>query len=250
MRLIWRIAKRDIANVRDIVARQSGNPLVERRYSRNLSDNRRTPSRSSFWKAQVACLLTTQQRSGPSSPVSRFLRQSPFPLTWGKCLAHAPPREFIRQTISTQRGLRRANRVSDAAAANLQLMQVDWWQVTQSLLRSLLRSSSQEAEREAARHISARLSGFGPKQSRNLLQMLGLTRYEIPLDSRIIRWLNANDFPLRLSANALGDEEYYAFVLDGLQMLCAASGVFPCVLDAAIFSSFDKEEWRPRDVIF
>ena len=33
--------------------------------------------------------------------------------------------------------------------------------------------------------MSERLAGFGPKQARNLLQGLGLTRYEIPIDSRI-----------------------------------------------------------------
>jgi hypothetical protein len=31
--------------------------------------------------------------------------------------------------------------------------------------------------------------GVGPTQARNLLQSLGLTWYEIPLDSRVVRWL-------------------------------------------------------------
>src|SRR3712207_8726784 len=40
------------------------------------------------------------------------------------------------------------------------------------------------------RSIDDSLKGFGPKQSRNLLQGLGLTRYEIPIDIRITRWFN------------------------------------------------------------
>ena len=50
-------------------------------------------------------------------------------------------------------------------------------------------------ERETARWIASRLVGFGPKQSRNLLQSLGLGRYEIPLDSRF-----AHLYPCMLDA--------------------------------------------------
>jgi hypothetical protein len=35
-----------------------------------------------------------------------------------------------------------------------------------------------------AGYIQETFEGFGPKQSRNLLQALGLTRYEIPIDIR------------------------------------------------------------------
>jgi predicted phosphoribosyltransferase len=45
--------------------------------------------------------------------------------------------------------------------------------------------------------LTERLAGkglhrIGSKQSRNFVQILGLTRYGIPLDSRITRFLNAN----------------------------------------------------------
>ena len=70
-----------------------------------------------------------------------------------------------------------------------------------------------------------------------------LTRYEIPVDSRITKWLKKLPFPVPLSANLLIDTEYYEFVEAGIQALCAACDLFPCVLDAAIFASFDKEEW-------
>ena len=42
-----------------------------------------------------------------------------------------------------------------------------------------------------------------------------------------------------LSAAALGDRNYYNFISDGVQELCRQSGVKPCVLDAAIFISFE-----------
>ena len=84
------------------------------------------------------------------------------------------------------------------------------------------------------------LKGFGPKQSRNLWQDLGLTRYEIPLDSRVTDWVNVNEIlPFKLTAGALADRAYYEFVMDAFQTLCRAAGVLPCVLDAAVFSVKD-----------
>lgn len=78
-----------------------------------------------------------------------------------------------------------------------------------------------------------------------MLQSLGLTRFEIPLDSRIIKWLTTYGFPIKLSSLALSDKNYYNFVLNGFQKICEVCEIYPCAMDAAIFSSFD-EEW-PED---
>ena len=68
-----------------------------------------------------------------------------------------------------------------------------------------------------------------------------MTRYEIPIDSRITKCLNRFGFPLRLSAGSLADEDYYTFISDGIQTLCREAEILPCVLDAAIFVSFDGD---------
>jgi thermostable 8-oxoguanine DNA glycosylase len=109
---------------------------------------------------------------------------------------------------------------------------------------------SQVVEKEVAEYIQEKFQGFGPKQSRNFLQALGLTRYEIPIDSRVTDWLNNFGFPVRLSAAALADSNYYDFVSKGVQALCAASGVYPCVLDAAIFALKDRDAWTEANVIY
>ena len=62
---------------------------------------------------------------------------------------------------------------------------------------------------------------------RNLLQSLALSRFEIPIDSRITKWLNTFGFPVTLSSMVLADRDYYLFVSDGIQRLCEASGVMP-----------------------
>ena len=101
-----------------------------------------------------------------------------------------------------------------------------------------------------AQYLDDKLWGVGPKQARNLLQGLGLTRFEIPIDSRITKWLNRFGFPVRLTAKPLQDANYYNFVSDGFQRLAEACGIMPCVLDAAIFASFDGNGWTEENVIW
>jgi hypothetical protein len=62
--------------------------------------------------------------------------------------------------------------------------------------------------------------------------------------------LNEFGFPVRLSATALADQNYFEFVSDGFQKLAKACGVVPCVLDAAIFSSFDGDAWTDENVLW
>ena len=55
--------------------------------------------------------------------------------------------------------------------------------------------------------------GVGPTQARNLLQSLGLTWYEIPLDSRVVRWLR-DRLGWNISMKSLIRPEYYEDLLD------------------------------------
>lgn len=117
-------------------------------------------------------------------------------------------------------------------------------------LNKLKDIDSKNAERILADNLSEKFMGFGPKQSRNFLQVIGLTKYEIPIDSRITNWLNNFGFPVSLASSSLGDKGYYHFISDGIQELCIKADIYPCILDAAIFSSFDKGEWTIDNMIF
>jgi hypothetical protein len=146
--------------------------------------------------------------------------------------------------------LRRTNLLAGEIATNLTRLEEGLWQQTLNTLDTLRTNKGIGAEREAADFIDDKFAGFGPKQARNLLQSLGLTRHEIPIDSRITKWLNEFGFLVRLSASALADTNYYCFVMDGFQVLCQASGVAPCVLDAAIFASFDGGGWTEENIVW
>jgi len=202
-----------------------------------------------FWEAMISCLLTTQQRSGPDSAVTRFICTNPFPLNFLLCSSQSNFKEFVSDIITKFGGIRRANKIAEAVSDNRDWLENGGWHRIFRMADSLEDNETVEIERESAEYIDDHLKGFGPKQARNLLQSLGLTRYEIPVDSRIIKWLNDFGFPIRLSSAGLTDKNYYNFIMDGLQQLCERSGVYPCVLDAAIFSSFDTE-WSEDRLIW
>jgi len=157
--------------------------------------------------------------------------------------------EFIKDTLQ-QNGLTRyVNRISSFFASNYRkIIERNWTLIKE--LEELKISDSKIKERNIADNLANDFNGFGPKQSRNFLQALGLTKFEIPIDSRITTWLNGFGFPVTLTSSPLGDKGYYHFVSDGIQELCEKAGVYPCILDAAIFSSFDDNQWTDENTIF
>lgn len=86
-----------------------------------------------------------------------------------------------------------------------------------------------------AGRLAGMLKDVGPRQSRNLLQLLDLTHDDNRTDSRITKWLSDFGFPGHLNARTLSDKSRCSLVLDGIQELCARSSRLPCLLDAALF---------------
>jgi len=247
LKITWQIDNSDLERLREFVESRMSDRFVQVRIERNLWDSRDPPTDSDFWKILVYALLTTQQRSGPQSAVSRFCRVEPFPLSLEECRSRRQDEleDYIRGSLESFGGLRRQNIISDYLTLNLErLDQGGLWKEVRSWLVSLSNAVDPRSERNAANFLADNLKGIGPKQSRNVLQMLGMTRHEIPIDSRITKWLNDFGFPIQLSAAMLSDRHYYEFVSDGIQELCKAADVIPCVLDAAIFSSFDDGGWE------
>lgn len=251
MTIQWRVEPPDCEAVRRFVEEHRNKSFVRHRIWRNVVGPAPQFSRQKFWKAMVGCLLTTQQRAGPGSAVTRFLGAAPFPLDLSVCLAD-PREERFLECLQSAGGIRRNRTIAHQLVANLSILETGGWQLIEELAQRLSKQRAREPiesdvglERDAASALDEGLEGIGPKQSRNLWQDLGLTRYEIPLDSRITKWLKRMGFPIPLSANPLVDAPYYNFVLDGVQILCAEAKVLPCVLDGAIFASYDAE-WDER----
>lgn len=250
MKIVWQIEPEDIAKVKEFFDLHRDNAFVKMRIATNLMDDKPPVTKEVFWEVMISCLLTTQQRSGPDSSVSRFISTNPFPLRHELCREQANLDTFVTGVLSKFGGLRRSTTIGREAKANSTYLESDGWQATSEVLENVRLHQSPESERHAARYVDENFQGFGPKQSRNLLQGLGLSRFEVPIDSRITKWLNEFGFPVKLTANALSDRNYFEFVSDGFQRLAEACGIAPCVLDAAIFSSFDGDGWTEENVVW
>lgn len=250
MELIWKLQAEEIERLQAFVAQQSTNAFVRYRIKRNVESPATAVSIERFWEIMVGCLLTSQQRSGPGSPIIRLISTQPFPLSYGTFLEMAEPEAEAQRILKSFGGIRFTNRIPKQLAANFRALQSGLWERTQAVLQQVIVEASPAAERNAAAFIAKYYAGFGPKQSRNLLQGLWLSKYEIPIDSRITKWLNNFGFPVVLSSFALSDPHYYDFVSDGIQAMCSQSGIVPCVLDAAIFSSYDGDAWNDENMVW
>ena len=244
MKIQWEYEETDVLRVRDLIAQTGDSYLVRQRISRNVTGKVRADlSKELTWYALVSCLLTTQQRSGPTSKVNRLVCTKPFPLRLEVC-ENAEDLGQYMTGVAREWGLRRGPTIARELEKNLRWLRAEGgWEILMSLLKTLESHPGLKEERRAARELAERLHGVGPKQSRNFLQMLGLTKHEIPLDSRVVKWLNDGGFPIPLTSQGLSDEGYYSFVMDRVQGLCEEAEVLPCVLDALIFASADKDEW-------
>lgn len=250
MKIMWQIDPEDIDKVKVFFDRHKDNAFVRMRIATNLKDDKLPVTKEGFWEVMISCLLTTQQRSGPDSSVTRFISTSPFLLRHEVCLGNSDLDSFVTKVLSEFGGLRRSTTIGREAKANLIYLESGGWLATSEVLEKVRFHPNPKTERHAARFVDENFQGFGPKQSRNLLQGLGLSRFEVPIDSRITKWLNEFGFPVNLTASALADRNYFEFVSDGFQRLAEACGIAPCVLDAAIFSSFDGDGWTDENVVW
>jgi hypothetical protein len=231
----------DVEAVRQLLEKRKHDRFVCERTVENVTGAVPKFERERFWWALLGCLLTTQQRSTTGSPVDRFLSLEDFPLTLKHC------KDSVAQTVLkalTDFGCSRwPSKIARQAATNHTWLGKDGWSRMERWFQRLagqriLRPQRAHArlEREAARFADIKLEGIGPKQSRNLWQWLGLTRYEIPIDSRVARWIN-HEMSIQVDTDKLGDDRYYESVLDYLHDVCDKAGVLPCVFDAAAFDN-------------
>ena len=247
MKISWNINESDIQKVKTVM-KENDNFFLKNRRERNIQKKNIELNKNIIIQNLMMCLLTSQQRSGPNSVVGKFLSLKPFPIT-SELIAESENIELLIKQILQKNGLTRyINKISTFFAENIEKIEINNWNII-SKLEYLNNNQSKETERELADFLNDWLKGFGPKQSRNFLQSLGLTKYELPIDSRIASWLNDFGFPVSLTSSPLSDKGYYHFVSDGIQELCLKAKIYPCELDAVIFSSFDNNEWNEQNIM-
>ena len=246
-------SQRDVDRVKKLKNNSRNDDFVKHRIRRNVDKEWLPMTPRRCWHAYILCLLTTQQRSGPRSNVYKLLSSKPFPLDLAVVGKKRQPTNYIEKTLRQSRGIRRVDTIADHAGKNLAWFSGSKWRKLKSRLEALASTGGYKMERELANWLSdkSRFDGLGPKQSRNFLQCLGLTQYEIPIDSRITKRLREDfDFPLAISPETLSDPEHYAFVNDVIRGLCRKANIYPCVFDAILFSKGDCSDWNGVTPLF
>lgn len=245
MELKFIISDSELKAIKEFIENNKENSLYKERENNIGNKILSTYDKEIIWKRMVECLLSTQQRSSPGDPIDIFSNTKPFPLNYSACLLAESIEQFVANVLTTFGGIRRAKRISEAININLYYWEnEDGWENIFSAIKELKNSNNKEQERDCVERFMSKENGFhqfGPKQCRNFFQMLGLVKYEIPIDSRTIKWLNDYKFPLKVSGSALGDREFYNFVLDVIQEICEKINIYPTLFDAAVFSSFDTK---------
>ncbi len=111
MQLIWKVEPEEIKKLQDFIVGQSNNVFVRNRIRTNVEDPPTLIKIDTFWHVLVGCLLSTQQRSGPHSPVSRLLAKKPFPLSYTYFEKHSDPEPATREILKSFGGIRFINRI-------------------------------------------------------------------------------------------------------------------------------------------
>jgi thermostable 8-oxoguanine DNA glycosylase len=245
--MTWQISysESEIKAIKDLVKIQADHPFFIDRKHKNLSQEPVIFNEEEVWQAAIMCLVTSQNRSGQGSRVYDFLYTGQFPMTL----------EILRKTddtygfiydIFSELSIRFWKTNAERAFRNFQTLENGFWGSLRSIHQQLNDQKVQVpqpqhylTERFASKAVQVPLIGIGPKQSRNFWQSLGLTRYEIPIDSRVLKWFEQN-LNIEFPNSGLQDENFYCMVQDSIRDLCSRANILPCMLDIAIFSSYEK----------
>lgn len=242
MEILINFTDSDVQKVHDVLRSTEGNLHVEKRFQRNVKRIGLEITREIVWKNHIACLLTSQQRSNIDSPIHKFQHSEPYLLPLSVAMEEKNLFGYAENVLKNFGGIRFSNKIAKQVNKNVIYFKnpTEWDKIVSLLSPFVENPKTQIEERNCAQEIAKKFAGFGPKQSRNLLQGLGLTKYEIPIDSRMCKWLKKlgkSDHLGLLSTKALSDNEYYCALLDSIQILCNRAGVLPCIFDAAVFIS-------------
>lgn len=249
MNIKWNISESDIKKVTDFVNQNKG-PFVEKRIGLNIHRQNILIDKDSILKSMLMSILITQQRSDSFSSINIFLTQDPFPLTYS-ILSHEEHVEHYLRWILQKNNLNKyINKIPAFYSVNFSYLEDSKWLILSKIGELLDDQATKKDERDVADYIDQSFKGFGSMQARSFLQTLGLIKFEIPIDLTIANWLNDFGFPVTLSTTALQDKNYYHFVSDGIQILCEKANIYPCILDAAILSSFNNGHMSKNNIIY
>ena len=154
MKIIWQIDENDVQKIKAFFDNYKDTPFVKNRINRNINKDIPDITKELFWSAMISCLLTTQQRSGPNSTVTKFIIINPFPLNYSLCVTQTSLQNFIENTITSFGGIRRAKTISKESTKNFNWLNNDrGWEQIFGMIKKLQEEQTKESERESVNLI-------------------------------------------------------------------------------------------------
>jgi thermostable 8-oxoguanine DNA glycosylase len=233
MELIWKLSDSDLNKVRDFVSKNK-NQKVERVIARNINHIDRTTDKDSLLRTMLICLLSSDTDSYPDSKIEQILKKKPYLLNYQYLFKVQNIETLFQEVFQTFGITKYVKKVPGFFNTNFDFLEETDWELEIEIKRSLEHELTKSDERKFADMVDKSFKGFGSKEARSFLLTLGITKYEIPIDQKLIKWLESFGFPIRFSKTALQDILFYHFVSDGIQKLCEISEIYPCVLYTSI----------------
>jgi thermostable 8-oxoguanine DNA glycosylase len=241
MELLWKLSDSDISRIIDFVKKHK-NPNVEKIINKNINHVDRVIDKDSLLKAMLICLMSTETDSYPENKIEQIFNKKPFLLSSQYLFKVSNIELAFRETFQTFGVTKYLKKVPKFFSTNFDFLVETNWDLESEINRSLDHELTKYDERKLTDMVDRSFKGFGSKEARSFLLALGVTRYEIPIDYKFIKWLKNFDFPINFSNIALQDILFYHFVSDGIQKLCEIAEIYPCVLYASIISSSEIVE--------
>jgi thermostable 8-oxoguanine DNA glycosylase len=238
MEIIWKISDSDINKIRDFIKKYKS-PNVEKIINRNIKHIDTVIDKDSLLRAMLICLMSSDTDFYPESKIEQMFNKKPYLLSY-EFLLKVSNIEYAFKNIFQPSGITKyLNKVPKYFSTNFNFLVETNWELELEINRSIKHELTKDDERKLADRVDKSFKGFGSKEARSFLLALGVTKYEIPIDYKLINWLKNFDFPINFSKIALQDILFYHFVSDGIQKLCEISDIYPCVLYTSIISSSD-----------
>lgn len=235
MKIDWNITEDDIKKIADFVNQQSSE-YIANRIARNVNFQGLLVNRDTILYSLLHSLLLSNLKPENYLLIDSITSSTRYNFQYLTIKDIPDINSYVSEVLKDNGLTLDLKKIPEYFAYNFDLLESTNWELVDRLIRKLCIKESKKAEREIADYIDTMFKGFGACEARLFLQTLGLTKFEIPIDSVFSNWLNNFGFPVKLSATAIQDRDLYHFVSDGIQLLCKSANVYPCVLEAAIHS--------------
>ena len=187
-----------------------------------------------FWSELVKTINTTQTKSvGKNNPMDRWIKNDNYKVKDWNWVSDKTDENLIKQAVEEFENskIRYANGKSKYVPKNRNFILKNEIKLLKEIER--IEIGNKYSEREGVDFLKENLVGLGLKQSRNLLQDLGRSQYQVPIDSRVIKQLEKSG--IEIGKINLSSEAHYLKLQETIWAISEKIGVLPCVFDAFAF---------------